>query len=242
MFKHPRLPIFLFISSSLVSLLLLPIFYIFFKTLFINNTSSTATQEKNSAIKATGLRDPLITKAPDLKDVITGPVINNNDPSMGAENAPVVIVEFSDFTCSFCQLEETRLKQIVNLYKDKIRLIWKDYPENNPASISWQAAKAARCSGEQNNFWPYHDLLFLDNKNLSQTKFIELAQRLNLNEEKFKECLASKETNNYLKQNVNEANALEITGVPFIYVNDQEVMGEVSWEELKDIIESELKK
>lgn len=159
---------------------------------------------------------------------------------MGAENAPVVIVEFSDFTCSFCQLEETRLKQIINLYKDKIRLIWKDYPENDTNSISYEAAKAARCASKQNNFWPYHDLLFLNSKKLNQTKFIELAKELNLDEEKFKECLVSKEINDYIKQNVNEADALEITGVPFIYVNDQEVMGEVNLEELKKMVELEL--
>ena len=127
-------------------------------------------------------------------------------------------------------------------FEGQVSLIWKDYPENNQESVSWQAAIAARCAGEQNAYWLFHDLLYQNNDNLGQDVFIALARGLNLNLNIFKDCLLSERTAYLVKDNIIEANALGIKGIPFLYINDREVMGEVTYGELKEMVELELRK
>ena len=114
--------------------------------------------------------------------------------------------------------------------------------ENDENSISFQAAIAARCAQEQNQFWPFHDLLYKNNNNLTQLKFLNFADQLGLNRAKFVKCLDNNNIRQLIKDNIKEANALNITGIPFIYVNNQEVMGEISLEELEKIVEIKLDK
>ncbi|MBU0647040.1 DsbA family protein [Patescibacteria group bacterium] len=240
-FKKPTFSTPLFIIASLIALILLGFFSVFFK---VNSLySEFLDKQKNDKyyLKNLNETDPLITTVPDINKLLAGPIISQNDPSSGPETTPITIVIYSDFLCDFCQKQETILKTVVQRYPNKIKLIWKDYPENNQRSLSFQAALAGRCAMEQNKFWQYHDLLYQNNTKLNQDKFIELAKQLDLKEKKFKQCLAEKTPQQQIKNNMLEANALEITGIPFIYVNQQEIMGQISEKELIAIIEAELK-
>lgn len=236
-----------FIAASLAVLILFPLSLLSIKSILFKSGDAGAEKEKNYYSYddlISGFYDtsnPLTTRKPELKDLIDGPIIDENDPQIGDKNAPVAIVEYSDFECEFCQKQETVIKKIMAEFRDKIKLIWKDYPESNPASISYQAAVAARCAGEQGKFWFFHDLLFEKNKNLSKETFLEFARELKLNAGQFEKCLKDKNIKNLIENNMAEADALNITGVPFIFVNKEEIMGEVSYEELKNIIEDELK-
>ncbi len=246
--KQPNFPAKLFVIASLATFILFGVFFFIIKINFANNTANNQlAQQPNSNNKyylnenySEG--DLLITKVPNLKDMLAGPIITDLDPSLGATDAPVTIVQFSDFECGFCQEQEQILKQIINEYQGKLRLIWKDYPENNEDSISFQAAISARCAQKQNQFWPFHDLLYQNNNNLTQLKFLNFADQLDLNRAEFVRCLDNDNIKQLIKNNIEEANALDIKGIPFIYVNDQEVMGEISVEELKRIVEIELDK
>ncbi len=184
----------------------------------------------------------MATKVPRLKDMLAGPIISGLDPGMGNEKAPVAVVIFSDYQCDFCREQEQILKNLLNQYGDKIRLIWKDYPESDENSISFLAAVAGRCAQEQKKFWEYHDLLFQNSGGLNSKILFELARKLNLNINQFNYCLSGNEAEQLVKDNIEEADALGISGVPFIYVNDREVMGEITLEELGEIIEIELNK
>jgi protein-disulfide isomerase len=101
---------------------------------------------------------------------------------------------------------------------------------------------AGRCANEQNKFWEYHNLLFDNKDQLGGGKFIELAKNLKLDGGKFEKCLSDGRYKQQIIDNLLEANALEINGVPFVYVNNQEVMGEISFEDLEEMIEGELMK
>lgn len=246
LFKKPKFPITLFVAVSLIALVLVPIFILSLKSIIAENHSglnikSLSTSLGEGLTKEYDTSDPFITKIPQLKDIIKKPIVSDSDPSLGSKNAPLIIIEFSDFKCEFCQKQERILKQIMEDFRDKVRLIWKDYPEREFSSPSFQAALAARCAGEQNNFWPYHDLLFKEGGNFNKEIFIDLAEKLKLKLDEFKECLGDNNTRSLIQDNIKEADALDITGVPFIYVNDTEIMGEVDYEELKKIVESELK-
>jgi predicted DsbA family dithiol-disulfide isomerase len=229
------------IAASLAAVILLPISFFVFK-IYLNKINNDQNRKQYHINSRYDTSDPFITKVLNLKDIIDGPLINEADPSLGNAKAPITIVYFADFECEFCQNQEKILKQIMNEYRDKIRLIWKDYPVNDPSAPSYQAAIAARCAGNQNKFWKYHNLLFEESHNLNKQTFIEIAQELELNLREFEKCLTSDKIKNLINDNIIEANALDIKGVPFIFVNKREIMGEIGLEELRKIIELELNK
>jgi protein-disulfide isomerase len=238
-FKQPKFPAKLFIAASLA------IFIFFYFLFFLINTHFNTTKKSDVSSKyylnenySEG--DLLATKVPRLEDMLTGPIISDLDPGMGNEKAPVAIVIFSDYQCGFCRKQEQILKNLLNQYGDKIRLIWKDYPESDENSISFLAAVAGRCAQEQKKFWEYHDLLFQNSGGLNSKILFELARKLNLNINQFNYCLSGNEAEQLIKDNIEEADALGISGVPFIYVNDREIMGQIDLEELKKIIDKEL--
>ena len=181
--------------------------------------------------------DPLITKIPGLKDLIKKPLLTETDPSLGSKEAPVKITIFSDFTCQYCLQEEKIISGLFVAYPDKIIISRKDYPDGAESSPSWQAALAGRCANEQNNFWPMHAELY-NAKTISETEILAAAKKINLNQNRFKDCLAAESTKQLIRDNIEEANTLNINGVPFIFVNDFEFMGETSYEELKTAVES----
>ena len=98
-----------------------------------------------------------ITLPPPEPPILT--VSADDDPSIGPVNAPVTIVEFSDFQCPYCQKSVGVLKELRRLYGDKVRVVYRDYPGPNHPHAP-QAAEAAQCAGEQGKFWEYHDILF----------------------------------------------------------------------------------
>ena len=243
LFKSSKFPTPLFIVASLATFFAFGIIYFFAELDRQTNFSQGEPAPYQYYLnKEYSKGDPYITKNPGLADMLTGPIISDLDPHKGGMQSPVTIVLFSDYVCSFCEQQEETIKQILLDFEGSVSLIWKDYPENNPESISWQAALAARCAGEQDAYWLFHDLLYQNNNNLNQTTFVALARELNLNLEIFKDCLSSERTANLVKDNIIEANALGIKGIPFLYVNDQEVMGEITYDELKEMAELEMGK
>jgi len=228
----------LFVLASLANFILLATLLVFSKVYFGSNIK---VDSKENNIHYSASQDPLITKVPTLKDLLDGPIINNLDPNIGSDEAQVVIVIFSDFECQYCHSQEKVLAQVLANYEDKVRLIWKDYPSSDPDSKSFKAAVAGRCAGEQGKFWSFHDLLFAS-RDLDGSMFIKLAQELGLKEKTFSKCLEDIEIYKLIYDNIIEAQALDINGVPFIYVGKQEVLGEISYEELKRMVEAELKK
>lgn len=237
-----KFPTALFITASLASLALLPVFFRAFQSALSSSGSDNQTYVIAGSRQPAD-SDPLITKVPGPKDAIKAPVVTQNDPSLGPADAPVSLVIFSDFQCDYCQKQETVLKQLQEQYGDKIRIVWKDYPENDLNSVSFKASLAGRCAQEQGKFWPYHDLLYRA-KDLRPDRFSALAAGLGMDQARFERCLSDNDgrNRNKIMNDILEADALDITGVPFIYVNDQELMGQTSLQELKDLIDKELTK
>lgn len=231
----------LFMVAALGNFILL---FFLFSSLKLNLASSQTDSDRvvGNYRGSSGTGDPLITKVPGLKDFLDGPIINGLDPSLGPDEAPVTIIYFADYECRYCQKQEAVVKKAVEQYKDKIRLIWKDYPADDTDSGSFSAAVAGRCAQEQGQFWLFHDLLFENGDGLGKDLFINLAEKLDLKKSLFSECLEDEEVGRLVKDNILEAQALDIKGVPFIFINKQEIMGEATEDDLKKIIEAELNK
>lgn len=113
-------------------------------------------------------------------------------PSLGRADAPVTIIEFSDFECPFCQrFKQSTLPEIKRNYIDtgKVRYVFLDFPLEQMHAKARKAAEAAHCAGEQGKFWEMHGILFENTTNLDQSQYPEYAKRLNLNVTAFETCL-----------------------------------------------------
>ncbi len=243
--KHKNFPIVLYVIAALAAFLLVFALALmaFFNTWFSAPISSyVAPDDKYYINDQYGVDDPYMTYNPGLEDILAGPILSDRDPMAGNTSAPVTIVEYADFQCQYCQKQEKLLKEIMDNYQNKVRVIWKDYPEADTASISYQAARAGRCASAQGAFWPYHDLLFENSSRLSSDIFSELAVSLDLDEREFGNCLAGNEVDAMINDNIEEANALDINGVPFYYINDQELLGEADYEDFDRLVKIELSK
>lgn len=243
LFNKPKFPVKLFTAASITALILFIAMILLLRvfTAGVSAPKQNAIAGKAAQAPQDGIDDPFITKVPALKDMIKGPIITDVDPAIGEAKAPVTIVVYSDYECDFCGKQEKILREAMDKFAGKIKLIRKDYPEEDENSISFRAAEAGRCAHEQNKFWSYHDLLFKNSGNLSEKIFADFAAKLNLNLSEFTDCLAKRETAQLIKNGCKEANALEITGIPFIYVNNQEIMGQITLGELEEMIKNELK-
>jgi predicted DsbA family dithiol-disulfide isomerase len=245
---NKRIGIIFFIGVSLAALVLFWLFGYYFT--FNRSGMNEASQEKRGKSRSSERfylnknfrsKDDLVTKVPNLEDMLTGPIITDADPSMGDKYAPVVIVYFADFECQYCQKQEQKIKKLITNYKYKTRFIWKDYPENKEDSLSFQAAVAARCAQEQGKFWQFHDFLY-EFGQLNQETYLKIADILKLDKNKFTACIESDRPRALIKDNIDEGNALDIGGVPFVYINDQQIMGEFSYEDLERVVKIELKR
>jgi protein-disulfide isomerase len=166
-------------------------------------------------------------------------VASAGHPSAGPSSAPVTIVEFSDFQCPFCRAAEPSLKEVRKKYGDRIRLVYMDFPLNFHAH-AMEAARAARCAGEQNKFWQFHDALFADQKRLDADSLKRTAARLGLDTNKFDACFASDKHTRGIQQDVAEGNALGVSGTPTFFINGRELAGVQPLPKLNEVIDEEL--
>lgn len=169
-----------------------------------------------------------------------------SDPKLESLNkATVDIYYFSDFSCDFCLDQLETIKDVYAEYSDNLRVVWKDYPEANFNSYSYQAARAARCAQQQGAFWDYSRMLKLQDVNFlqsGQTAFSNIASDLNLNVNKFNACMNDDDVDSLILANIREAASLGISAIPYIYINSMEFVGGLNKEELINIIEMEINK
>lgn len=150
---------------------------------------------------------------------------------LGSQDAPITIVEFSDFQCPFCsKVEREAIGQLRSKYvsSGKISIVYKHAAVLGDES-TW-AAQAAECAADQGQFWEYHDLLFVrqDGENqgaFAKEKLISLAQALKLDLTRFRSCLKNDETLARVQADTQEAHAVGVRGTPTFLFNGQLLVG-----------------
>jgi len=133
----------------------------------------------------------------------------------GSQDAPVVFVEFADYECPYCQKVNPQIQQLKKDYGDKLAIVYKDFPLPMHHG-SEKAAEAARCAGEQGKFWEYHDVLFYS-RQIDVDALKEHARVLKLDGDAFDTCLDSGRETNAVKQDLEEAKGLGLTGTPSFF-------------------------
>jgi protein-disulfide isomerase len=159
-------------------------------------------------------------------------------PIRGAATAPVVLVEYADYECPYCQMVQPALDKVLNEYKGKVAFAFKDVPLPMHANAI-KAAEATRCAEAQGKFWEYHDLLF-STKMVELAKLKEHARSLNLDGAAFDKCLDTGAKSEAIKTALSEAQDLGLNSTPSFFVNGRFTQGNLSYEQLRQIIEEEL--
>jgi protein-disulfide isomerase len=164
-----------------------------------------------------------------------------NAPSLGKPNAPVTLVEFSDFQCPFCQASVPALKQVAQKYGDKVHIVYKQFPIQSIHAFAPKAAEASLCAADQSKFWEFHDALFADQKKLSVSDLKQTARRIGLDGKKFDSCLDSGRYVEQVQNDQKEGKRAGVTGTPAIFVNGTIVEGgSVPFSVLERVIDREL--
>lgn len=147
----------------------------------------------------------------------TVPTVTAEDHLKGNKNAPVTLIEYSDFQCPYCGSFEPTLDTVMAKYKDQVRLVYRHFPLSFHPNAQ-PAALAAECASEQGKFWEFHSAMFKNQDSLSEDYYKKLATDNKLNMNKFNDCVS---TQKYLKKIQDQAasgGAAGINGTPGTFV------------------------
>ena len=160
----------------------------------------------------------------------------------GPKDAPVTIVEFSDFQCPFCKTATATIKQVLDKYPGKVRLVFRDYPLASLHPQAPKAHEAARCAGDQAKFWEYHDVLFERSPKIAPQDLKQYAQELKLNATAFDQCLDSGKYTAEVDKDFQEGVGLGLTGTPSFFINGKQIVGAQPLAAFQRVVDGELAK
>ena len=168
-------------------------------------------------------------------------------PSFGPANAPVTIVEFGDLECPSCKAEAPALRELLpQFYKDKVRVVFKDYPLESIHPWARAASDAGRCIFHQSNdsFWKYYDWMYETQEQVTpdnlNSKVMDWAKKNGVDAVALGRCVESKAGDAEVAKNIAEGKALGVSGTPSLYINGRKIGG-VDFMVLQQLIEEELK-
>jgi protein-disulfide isomerase len=226
---------------------------LFNKVTFLENALKDKSGDQNNVLAANNIAppppsDPAAPIAPAAKvDVALGDL-----PVLGAEDAKVTVVEFSDLQCPFCkQFVDTTYPQLYEEYikTNKIKFAFRHYPLTSIHPNAQKAGEAAECANEQNKFWEYHDLLFQNQDAWSPqaaaaatTSFVEYAGELGLDTTTFQSCLDTDKYKAKVEQDTAEGTQAGVDGTPAFFINGTRITGAQPFTEFQRLIEEELNK
>lgn len=168
-------------------------------------------------------------------------LMDGEDPVIGKPDAKVTVVEFSDFQCPFCGSFFTNtLPQVKANYiaTGKIRFVYRDFPLSSIHAEAEKAAEAAECASAQGKFWEYHDILFARQTTLSVTNEKKWAAELNLDTQKFNQCLDSGASAAEVAKDYADGQTLGVSGTPTFYINGQQVVGAVPYSQFQAALDA----
>ena len=204
-----------------------------FGTEAVDNQSDQQTSEVAAQSEPQG--------ASETPQVVRYDIPIDDDPMIGPEDAPITIVEFSDYECPSCQRWHTEVfERLLEAYPDEVRLVYRDFPLTSIHPNATPAAIAANCAREQDVFWDYHDKLFGMELGLNTEAYQEYASQLDIDTEEFTECLDSGRYDEEVQADFDFAANLGVRSTPTFFVNGIAVVGAQPFEVFEQVIEQEL--
>ncbi len=207
-----------------------------------NNAAANKTLIEQSVAAAIEAQGDLVASSntPSLEDPNSRFTVSaDDDPFIGAADAPIVIVEFSDFNCGFCKrFNDNTMQSILDAYGDKIRFTYRDYPILAESSLT--AALAGECANEQEKFWDFHDVLFANQGDFSRDSLVRMAGEVGADTTAFAACLDDQKYMDEVVADYRDAQRIGIRGTPAFFINGRPISGAQGYQVFADIIEQEL--
>ncbi len=196
----------------------------------------------DTAPEATGSDKAVVGEANDKQATLLA-YIEETDAALGDVDAPVVLVEFGDYQCTFCAKFFFDTKPtLIEKYVDTgvLRYVFRDFPVNGRESQN--AAEASECANEQGKFWEYHDKLYVERTGYNTGAFkkknlITYAGEIGLDVAKFEECYEDGRYKDEVAKDMREGRALGVSGTPNFFINGQRIAGALPTESFVQAIE-----
>jgi protein-disulfide isomerase len=157
----------------------------------------------------------------------------DDDPMKGNPDAPITIIEFSDFQCPFCaKFHETTLPQLEKNYisTGKVNFVYRDFPIQSIHPNAIPAALASECADDQGKFWEMHDMIFENQISWqglsieqSVNLFTEYSSEIGLNTDEFDSCMSSVKHLEEIRNDLNDGREYGVTGTPGFFVGNEEI-------------------
>lgn len=193
------------------------------------------------------IQKQMVAQATGGKDTKPVTVSVDDDPIKGDKNAPVTIVEFSDFECPYCaRFYKDTLGKLTSEYinKGKVKLVYRDFPLSFHSNAK-NAAMAAECAKEQGGdagYYKYHDKLYENQSSFSTANFKKWAKDLGLKESQFNDCLDKKKYEKEVDKDFTDGQSYGVTGTPAFFVNGVKLTGAQPFSVFQSVIDAELAK
>jgi protein-disulfide isomerase len=172
-----------------------------------------------------------------LEDPVTIPTAGA--PVRGPANAPVTLVEFSDFQCPYCSIAVGKLNAVLEAYPAKVKLIFKQFPLDTHSQAAF-AAMAAIAANRQGKFWQMHDALFAHRNDLTRATILKLAGGVGLDMKAFVADIDSPETKKIVLRDMEDGDRAGVEGTPTVYIDGKKYNGPLDLPAIRKIIDSEL--
>jgi protein-disulfide isomerase len=166
-------------------------------------------------------------------------VSDGGRPAKGPANAPIQMIEFSDFECPFCFRANPTIAKVLSTYGDRIRLVYRHYPLPNHPNAR-PAAEASACANEQGKFWEYHDRLFANQSRLTADDLKQHAAALGLDAGKFNACVDSRRFQKDVDEDAAAGQLAGVSGTPHFFINGRPLSGAQPFEAFQEVIDDEL--
>jgi protein-disulfide isomerase len=162
-------------------------------------------------------------------------------PVRGDVNAPVTIVEFSDFHCPYCRAVQPTLLQVLAKYPGKVRLVYKHFPLDSLHPQARRASEASWCANEQGRFWEFHDRVYKASADASDAALARFVSEASLDKSAFDTCLASGRAEAPIQRDVQQGSEHGLSGTPGFFVNGRFLSGNQPLSAFEQVIDEELK-
>jgi len=165
----------------------------------------------------------------------------SGSPSKGPSNAPVEIVEFSDFQCPYCLRANPTVSQVLSTYGNRVHFVYRHYPlPGHPGARP--AAEASACAADQGKFWEYHDRLFADQTKLNDADLKKTAGDLGMDRAKFDACVDQHKFKAMVDADMAAGQDAGVDGTPAFFINGRMISGAQPFDQFQKLIDEELER
>ena len=198
----------------------------------LGSGSGTAAQANGPVVEA-----PVVTEEPQY---VRYDVPSEGFYALGPDDAPITIIEFSDYQCPFCRRWHDEVyEQLLAEYPGKIKFVYRNLPLTSIHPDAQSAAEAAMCAGEQNAYWQFHDKL-LSSEILGTSAYTQYAQDLNLDMIAFDACVSTDKYKSAIQADSDFALNLGVRSTPTFFLNGLAIVGAQPLDVFKQVIDKEL--